>query len=205
MNVVSTKHRNDESKLEDDSKMGNDRLIEVRSKLNEYLCWAEFVQTLGEPLILNQFIESGEADKGRAAARVDWGHIKGGSYHDQVVHSNPCPLLRPPLWRQQWWGGGGELLRPADCRPWHQWQPVLLVLPRPGAGRHRAPRALAAGGPGPLLGGPRGAQAARAPGAARRRREATTPWAEKEPPHMGQETKCNLHWLSGGYRSVDFI
>ena len=30
MNVVSIKHGNDESKLEDDSKMGNDRLIEVR-------------------------------------------------------------------------------------------------------------------------------------------------------------------------------
>ena len=41
----------------------------------------EILQTLGEPLILNKFIESGDTDKGRAAARVDWGHIKGGSYH----------------------------------------------------------------------------------------------------------------------------
>ena len=32
MNVVSTKHRDDESKLEDDSKIGNDRLMEVRPK-----------------------------------------------------------------------------------------------------------------------------------------------------------------------------
>ena len=57
----------------------------------------EFVQTLGEPLILNQFIESGEADKGRAAARVDWGHIKGGSYHLHDIMMSLCLFLRSPL------------------------------------------------------------------------------------------------------------
>ena len=55
------------------------------------------MQTLGEPLILNQFIESGDTDKGRAAARVDWGHIKGGSYHDHGIMMSLCLLLRSPL------------------------------------------------------------------------------------------------------------
>ena len=83
MNVVSTRNSNDGSNLG----LGDDRKMGSNYQNIDIGCpdIIEILQTLGEPLILNKFIESGDTDKGRAAARVDWGHIKGGSYHNIMM------------------------------------------------------------------------------------------------------------------------
>ena len=94
MNVVSTKNSNDESNLENDPKMGSNYQNNKVSSCPDII---EILQMLGEPLILNKFIERGETDKGRAAARVDWGIIKGGSYHVRDIMMPLCPFLRSPL------------------------------------------------------------------------------------------------------------